>query len=690
MRRRRGFYTAGTTGVSKAVPLSHRNILTNLRILMALDVVGPADRVVLPLPLHHAYPLIVGLLLPLASGATVILPAGIAGPDFVQAVREGPGAHRRRRATALRCLRYGSGQPHRIAWRAQIRLPEEPRCGCAVRAQTARLAHRPLPSAAAPRSDRSGSCNAGLRRRPARSGRGVAARRAGLSRAPPATGWSRPPRLRPSTGPAPHGSAAPGGPPPPWRCASYRSRRWSMAKSSSAAPSSSAATPTMRTPTRRRLPRAGSALGDLGWQDGGRVPVHLRPAQGSDPAVGRKERRAGRCRGGLCADAPMSRSSPSWSAQRPAGRQSSSPTWRRCGKPATPTSSSDSACLSASLAAACPAICRIADFVVTREPLPRNPLGKYRRFHLPALFERTGRGAAADPGALSEADRARLSSERAVALMAWLAGRFPEAALHPDTSLQMELGIDSLSWLDLSLDLERTLGVRLSEETLGGLINLRDLVDAVEAARPAARHDEAERTRARERLRTDNARWLTEPGPWGHAIGSVLYRAVRLVARTGFRLRTTGAPPDAAGRLIILANHLSDLDPAGRWRSDPPPDASSGLVGAATRPGCSAAGPAGCWRASPGCSRSDDRAPDASLERAAEILERGRVLVWFPEEWRSPDGTLSTLPRGHRRARGKDRCGTSCRPSSTAPSKRCPARRGCRDRIRSRSVSARR
>ena len=38
-----------------------------------------------PLPLHHTYPFTVGLLLPLATGATVILPAGISGPEISRA-----------------------------------------------------------------------------------------------------------------------------------------------------------------------------------------------------------------------------------------------------------------------------------------------------------------------------------------------------------------------------------------------------------------------------------------------------------------------------------------------------------------------------------------------------------------------------------------------------------------------------
>jgi long-subunit acyl-CoA synthetase (AMP-forming) len=47
-------WTSGTTSSPKAFFLTHHNIATNIEALQTLNVVGPRDRALLPLPLHHA------------------------------------------------------------------------------------------------------------------------------------------------------------------------------------------------------------------------------------------------------------------------------------------------------------------------------------------------------------------------------------------------------------------------------------------------------------------------------------------------------------------------------------------------------------------------------------------------------------------------------------------------------------
>jgi long-chain acyl-CoA synthetase len=81
-------WTSGTTGSPKAFILMHRNIASNVEALQKMAVAGPRDRALLPLPLHHAYPFVVGMLTTLTLATTIVLPASTTGPALMRALRE--------------------------------------------------------------------------------------------------------------------------------------------------------------------------------------------------------------------------------------------------------------------------------------------------------------------------------------------------------------------------------------------------------------------------------------------------------------------------------------------------------------------------------------------------------------------------------------------------------------------------
>ena len=83
------FYTSGTTGPPKGVPLTHRNLAFQIEALDKVKIVGPGDRVLMPLPLHHVYPFVVGMLTPLALGLPLLLPRALIGPHIVEATSKG-------------------------------------------------------------------------------------------------------------------------------------------------------------------------------------------------------------------------------------------------------------------------------------------------------------------------------------------------------------------------------------------------------------------------------------------------------------------------------------------------------------------------------------------------------------------------------------------------------------------------
>lgn len=67
-------YTSGTTGYPKGVMLSEKNVLTNLQGFEAMLDFGDTDRMILALPLFHAYGLIVALTGLMAGAALTLIP----------------------------------------------------------------------------------------------------------------------------------------------------------------------------------------------------------------------------------------------------------------------------------------------------------------------------------------------------------------------------------------------------------------------------------------------------------------------------------------------------------------------------------------------------------------------------------------------------------------------------------------
>ncbi|KAH7009332.1 hypothetical protein B0J12DRAFT_611749 [Macrophomina phaseolina] len=75
-------HTSGTTGRPKAVPLTHRNITRSIKNVQATYKLGPRDRGLLVMPLFHIHGLVAGMLTPLASGGSVIVPQRFSASEF--------------------------------------------------------------------------------------------------------------------------------------------------------------------------------------------------------------------------------------------------------------------------------------------------------------------------------------------------------------------------------------------------------------------------------------------------------------------------------------------------------------------------------------------------------------------------------------------------------------------------------
>jgi fatty-acyl-CoA synthase len=68
-------YTSGTTGSPRGVLLTHRNVLNNAAIIADGMRISERDRIAVPVPLYHCFGCVIGTLVSVVSGATLILPS---------------------------------------------------------------------------------------------------------------------------------------------------------------------------------------------------------------------------------------------------------------------------------------------------------------------------------------------------------------------------------------------------------------------------------------------------------------------------------------------------------------------------------------------------------------------------------------------------------------------------------------
>ncbi len=628
------FYTSGTTGPPKGVPLTHANLVANLATLAGGGFVGAGDRVMLPLPLHHSYPFLVGMLMPLATGAAIVLPPGITGPEIVLALKAGratalvgvprlfdalvagirgrvaaKGPLARRAFGAL--LALSTALARRFGWRVgkaifgslhrqmapQLRLlgcggarlePEtewalvglgwQVLTGYGLVETTSIATFNPLDRARVGSAGRPGPGVEVKIERPDAEGRGEV-----LIRGATVFGGYR-------NNPAANGTA-------------FTADGWFRSGDLGYFDADG------------YLYIAGRAKEVIVLADGKNVtPDVVEAAYAANPYV--REVAVLEHKGHLAALVL-----PNMEALAHAGTTNAEQTIRMA---------------LASAAQTLPSYQRLSGYAIVREALPKTRLGKFRRHALPALYEAAHKGARAAPAPPGAADKALLEGARGKAVVTWLQARYPDAALGPDTALQLDLGIDSLAWVELGMEVERRFGVHLSEAAVARVATLSDLVREVEAASPV----EADGAR------TDPEAALAPRSALHRAAGFLLHLLNLTVFKLLLRLKVEGlAHVPRSGAALIAPNHLSDLDGflvaaalgyARMGRTWFGGDALR-LFGSPLRRFLSRSG-----RIFP----IDDRAAGRAIATGRAVLQRGEALGWFPEGWRSPDGRVQRFLPG--------------------------------------------
>lgn len=631
------FYTSGTTGAPKSFFLSERNIATNVDAIHAAGVVRTADRLLLPLPLHHAYPWIVGTLTSLWIGVTIVLPQGVTGPLLLAALRcadvtvlagvprlyallvGGITARaasrggiaalvfrglawlsrsaaqrfdlnlgrvlfapvRRQIGPKLRlCVSGGAKLDAEIIWQLRA-FGYEVLSGYGL-AETASIFTANLP-----RAKRIGS-----------EGKPIAADGRVRIAAADETGRGEIELKGASV---------------------FSGYRDNAAETASAF----TADGWFRT-------------GDLGHLDadgfvyvtgrakevivlaGGKnvFPEDVEDAYATHPFI--SEIAVIERQGKLVA---LVR--PNVDAMRQAGSLQPAEAMRVA---------------LASTAQDLPSFKRLSGFALVSEALPRTRLGKYRRFLLPDLYEKALQGGT-KAAALAPEDQQWLSGSPQREIWALLSERYADKPLSLSASPQLDLGFDSFEWMSLIVEIEERTGIRLSEDDIALCDTVRALIERAAANREGSAQGSAGAPEPA-------AAAIAEPSPLLAMTARFLHAVNALIFRLLFRLRVEGAerlPP--AGPCLLAPNHVSDLDPA-LVAAAVPASLRPRLTWAAETTRLFSGRLGRLFMRAMRIHPVDERRPSQALATAMEVLRQGGIEVWFPEAWRSPDGRLQRFLPG--------------------------------------------
>ncbi len=639
------FYTSGTTGPPKGVPLTHHNLVSNVEALLEQGIAHRQDRVLLPLPLHHVYPFSIGLLSVLAVGATLILPRSLVGPRIAEALRAG-------RATIL----LGVPRLYEALW---ARLAE--RIG-----GNQRWRERLLSSAI-------GLC-AGLQRYTGRH---------------PGRWLFRPVmrQLAPDLRLAVSGAAALD----PALGKRLEMLGWTLATGYGLTETSPILT--LNAPGKARLETAGKPLPGVSLRiENGEVLAHgpnvfggyrnaaLDQAAIFDAQGWLHTGDAGEIdaegylhlRGRLSSTIVLA-GGENIDPERIENALAAQPGIREAGVLEThgrlaavivTDDAADAANTGIDVNTAIQAAMEhlpghhaVGDVQISADPLPRTRLGKLRRHrltdHYTALTtgEQTPSPAPIAPEDMAPEDQALLADAAANATWQYLATRFADQRLTPDTQLNRDLGLDSLSWVELSIALREHAHIELDDAAIGRVETVRDLLTECIHAE-AHQTSETQAQQLNQALRTPDAlltaadqRQLAPRGALRHAGAVGLLGICRLLNRAFARIEVSGSLP-SDGPYLITPRHISAYDPIAltsmMTRAQIEPVFWAGWTGLLF---------ASPWRRA--FSRiarilpiDPGQAPRRSLALAASSLQRGHSLIWFPEGQRGQDGTLQPLRPG--------------------------------------------
>ncbi len=629
-------YTSGTTGKPKGVPLSHGNLTSNVRSLIDAKMAGPQDRILVPLPLHHAYPLTVGVLSPLACGTTVVLPERMSGRAIKAALIEEEctlllGVPRLYEALLGALFSQLAQQPRVIAATFES-IHSMAAKGSALLRPLARELMAPVRKAFGPKLRIAACGGAKLDEDHERALNGLGFEVLtgyGLTETSPIATFNPPGRSRIGTAGKPVQGVE-------------------IRIEKAAADDQSGAVwikgPNVFRGYWGEPPGADEDLtaegwyrtGDLGFVDDdgylhlvGRQKEILVLSGGKNVIPDSIEKRFMGLEG-VSEVAAIERDGRLELIVVPEAHGGSGGRGEQSGGDRADA-------LKTAVRAAAkqgPSYAQPSSIHIVRKKLPRTLIGKLKRHELQALLEEESRS----PGErtakdLSPEDEGLLRTAPAGEIYEWLGERYKDRDVSLDASPQFDLGFDSFEWMNVALVLEDRFDVVLMEDELAEVETVRDLLERCLDAHGRERE-------GRNETEFDE-RWIRPRGPATRASAHALRDSNRFAMSRLFALDIEGAENiPAEGPFVVTANHQSHLD--------------SFAIAAALTPELLErtywAGATKVYFKGPLIRRfsrianllpiENDFGSFSALDYGRRVLERGDVLVWYPEGHRTRDGAL--------------------------------------------------
>jgi long-chain acyl-CoA synthetase len=217
---------------------------------------------------------------------------------------------------------------------------------------------------------------------------------------------------------------------------------------------------------------------------------------------------------------------------------------------------------------------RVHDFVLRAEPLPRTTTRKVRRFELrnqlEALREQGSQKRESKSSVLDDADRALMDSSGGRAIVAAVKQHARDIDLiRPQMNFEIDLGLDSLARAECVVSVEQTLGIELEPEQVSTAQTVGEFIQIANARL----NDESQAKTVGEFHWRDvlagtlhelpEVDQLLRRKPYVVLFAYVVLRLINLGARLLFRMEVKGR--EVLGHLeppyLICPNHQSFIDP---------------------------------------------------------------------------------------------------------------------------------